>query len=180
MRRSRITLAATALVLAGAGGIAYAATSGGSGGTGYGSSAAPAAVAAPRANAGGQPTVRVATVTVQGKTERILVDAHGMPLYTYRNDTATTSRLRSTGCALAATGRIEADGARNNCADQLTYHQQRTTGDLPRSLPVHVRRRSTRTGHRPGRAGLLRFTPDSGRSATTGTSQPSAASGYAY
>jgi predicted lipoprotein with Yx(FWY)xxD motif len=106
MRRSRITLAATAFVLAGAGGIAYAATAGGSGGNGYGSSGSasspmsPAAIAAPHGNTGNQPTVRVATATVQGKTERILVDAQGMPLYTYREDTATTSRVSGQLAAL--------------------------------------------------------------------------------
>ena len=100
MRRSRITLAATALVLAGAGGIAYAATAGSSGGNAYGSGNPPAAIAAPQGNTGGQPTVRVALATVQGRTERILVDAHGMPLYTYRNDTGTISRVSGQLAAL--------------------------------------------------------------------------------
>jgi predicted lipoprotein with Yx(FWY)xxD motif len=99
MRRSRITLAAMAFVLAGAGGIAYAATTGGSGGNSYGAASSPAAAAAPQGTAAGQgnsagrPTVRVATATVQGKTERILVDVHGMPLYTYGHDTASTSHV---------------------------------------------------------------------------------------
>ena len=101
MRRSRITVSAIVIALAAGGGIAYAATSGGSGGSGYGyGSSAPAAAGAPQANTAGQPTVRVATATVQGKPEQILVDANGMPLYTYRQDTATTSRVTGQLAAL--------------------------------------------------------------------------------
>jgi predicted lipoprotein with Yx(FWY)xxD motif len=39
------------------------------------------------------PTVRAATATVQGKRETILVDAKGLPLYTYQADSPTTSRV---------------------------------------------------------------------------------------
>jgi predicted lipoprotein with Yx(FWY)xxD motif len=38
-------------------------------------------------------TVRTATATVHGITETILEDAKGMPLYTYRPDTPTTSHV---------------------------------------------------------------------------------------
>jgi predicted lipoprotein with Yx(FWY)xxD motif len=41
-----------------------------------------------------QATVQTAAVQVQGKTETILVDAHGLPLYIYKPDTATTSHVR--------------------------------------------------------------------------------------
>lgn len=36
-------------------------------------------------------TVRTASATVAGKTEQILVNSHGLPLYIYRPDTATRS-----------------------------------------------------------------------------------------
>jgi predicted lipoprotein with Yx(FWY)xxD motif len=35
--------------------------------------------------------VQTATVTVQGRAQSILVDANGLPLYTYRPDTSTMS-----------------------------------------------------------------------------------------
>jgi predicted lipoprotein with Yx(FWY)xxD motif len=98
MHRSRITITAIAVAVAAGGGVAYAATAGGSAGGSYG--AAPnsygstqAPFAAPQGQASGKPTVHVATARVRGKTERILVDARGMPLYTYGHDTATTSRV---------------------------------------------------------------------------------------
>jgi predicted lipoprotein with Yx(FWY)xxD motif len=40
-----------------------------------------------------QVTVTAATPTVQGRVERILVDARGLPLYTYKFDTASTSMV---------------------------------------------------------------------------------------
>ena len=180
MRRSRITLAVTALVLAGAGGIAYAATTGGSGGNGYGSSASPAAMAAPQANTGGQPTVQVATATVQGKTERILVDAHGMPLYTYRNDTATTSRVSGQLAALwppLVASRPTERGTSASISSHTTSNGQQVT------YQGHFL--YTFVEDRPGRVtgqGVQDFfvaTPDSAQSAMTGTSQPES-SGSAY
>jgi predicted lipoprotein with Yx(FWY)xxD motif len=39
------------------------------------------------------PTVHTATATVNGKTETILVDAAGLPLYYYPSDTAKKSRV---------------------------------------------------------------------------------------
>jgi predicted lipoprotein with Yx(FWY)xxD motif len=45
-------------------------------------------------------TVRTATATVQGTTETILVDAKGLPLYIYKPDTPTTSRVTGQLAAL--------------------------------------------------------------------------------
>ena len=42
-------------------------------------------------------TVRTAPVTVAGKTETILVNAHGLPLYFYRPDTAAKSFVTGGG-----------------------------------------------------------------------------------
>ena len=41
----------------------------------------------------GSATINVATATVNGKSEQILVDSHGLPLYTFAQDTATTSHV---------------------------------------------------------------------------------------
>jgi predicted lipoprotein with Yx(FWY)xxD motif len=45
------------------------------------------------AGTAGSATINVATATVAGKAEHILVDAHGLPLYTYNLDTAKQSRV---------------------------------------------------------------------------------------
>ena len=46
-----------------------------------------------RLQAAKTPTVHTATATVNGKTETILVDAQGLPLYYYPSDTAKKSRV---------------------------------------------------------------------------------------
>jgi predicted lipoprotein with Yx(FWY)xxD motif len=74
MKRARIIIAGAGLAaLAAAGGITAASASG--------STAASAA----------SMTVRTASATVAGKTETILVNRQGLPLYIYRPDTATRS-----------------------------------------------------------------------------------------
>jgi predicted lipoprotein with Yx(FWY)xxD motif len=75
VKRPRMITASIGLAaLATAGGITAAAASG-----------------TPAASATGAPTVRTAPATVAGKTETILVNSQGLPLYIYRPDTATTS-----------------------------------------------------------------------------------------
>ena len=79
MKRPRIIIAAVGLAaLAAAGGITAASASGST-----------AASAASMATASA--TVGTASVTVAGKTETILVNRQGLPLYIYRPDTATRS-----------------------------------------------------------------------------------------
>jgi predicted lipoprotein with Yx(FWY)xxD motif len=56
------------------------------------SSAAPRATQTSSAPAGSA-TINVTSASVGGKPEQILVDARGLPLYTYRPDTATTSHV---------------------------------------------------------------------------------------
>jgi predicted lipoprotein with Yx(FWY)xxD motif len=96
MRHPRITIAAIAIVAAGGvAGIAFAA--GGSGGSGglYGSSNSKStngSVAVPVSPARSW-TVQTATATVQGKSEMILVDSKGLPLYTYKGDSATQTAV---------------------------------------------------------------------------------------
>jgi predicted lipoprotein with Yx(FWY)xxD motif len=79
MKRARIIIAGAGLAaLAAAGGITAASASG---------STAASAASMTAASA----TVRTASVTVAGKTETILVNRQGLPLYIYRPDTATRS-----------------------------------------------------------------------------------------
>jgi predicted lipoprotein with Yx(FWY)xxD motif len=54
------------------------------------SASAPATSTAQAAVGGptGSATINLATGTVAGKSEQILVDAHGLPLYTYKLDSA--------------------------------------------------------------------------------------------
>jgi predicted lipoprotein with Yx(FWY)xxD motif len=86
MRRSRIIIAGLALAaVAAVGGVTAAAAAGSPA-----SSAAPARPA-PTASPAAAATVRAALATVGGRTEAILVNAQGLPLYYYRPDTATRS-----------------------------------------------------------------------------------------
>ena len=52
---------------------------------------AASAASSPSVSHSGAATVRTASVTVGGKTETILVNGHGLPLYFYQPDTATKS-----------------------------------------------------------------------------------------
>jgi predicted lipoprotein with Yx(FWY)xxD motif len=75
VKRPRIIIAGVGLAaLAAVGGITAASASG-----------------TPAASATGPATVRTASATVAGKTETILVNSQGLPLYIYRPDSATTS-----------------------------------------------------------------------------------------
>src|SRR5260370_35089894 len=77
MKRAKIIMAGIGLAaLAAAGGITAASASG-----------------APVASAMSAASVRTAPATVAGKTETVLVNGRGLPLYFYRPDTATTSQL---------------------------------------------------------------------------------------
>src|SRR6266851_3072736 len=81
MRRPRIIIAGLGLAaVAAAGGITAAATAG-----------SPAGSARAAAHGTVAATARAATVTVAGKTETVLVNAGGLPLYYYARDTAARS-----------------------------------------------------------------------------------------
>jgi predicted lipoprotein with Yx(FWY)xxD motif len=82
MKHPRIIIAGAGLAaLAAAGGITAASAS----------SSTPATATRAAAASTGPATVRTASVTVAGKTETILVNSRGLPLYIYRPDTATRS-----------------------------------------------------------------------------------------
>jgi predicted lipoprotein with Yx(FWY)xxD motif len=85
MRRSKVALMVMALALAGAGGGVAVANST--------HSTRPAASPVALPALATPPGIRVATATVAGASEQILVDGRGLPLYTYLPDTAAQSRV---------------------------------------------------------------------------------------
>jgi predicted lipoprotein with Yx(FWY)xxD motif len=96
MRHPRIIIAGIGLAaIASVGGVTAAAATGSpASGTTPAASAsapAPASAAAPAAGPGLTATVHTALAMVGGRTETILVNVHGLPLYYYRPDTATRS-----------------------------------------------------------------------------------------
>ena len=121
MRHPKIIIASIGLAaVATVGGVAAA--SAGSSPAGRGPSASPAAAAA---------TVRTASAAVGGKTETILVNGGGLPLYFYRPDTATRSLvtgglaqlwppLTSAAPAAGVSGKITV--LRDAHGDQVAYN----------------------------------------------------------
>jgi predicted lipoprotein with Yx(FWY)xxD motif len=105
MRHPKIIIASLSLAaVAAAGGITA---------TAVGGSSAASASSAQAAAHSGRATVHTAPATVAGKTETILVNGRGLPLYYYRPDTATRSLVTGglaqlwpplTSAAPAATG----------------------------------------------------------------------------
>jgi predicted lipoprotein with Yx(FWY)xxD motif len=88
MRRpKKVILALSFAIAAGGAGIAVAQSTHSAQTT-----ATPAAQTA-MAGTAGSATINVAAATVGGRSEPILVDAHGLPLYTYNLDTAKQSRV---------------------------------------------------------------------------------------
>ena len=90
MRNPKILIAGIGVALAAAGGISAAVATSSAAGT-------PPAVTAP-STAPGSATVRIAHALVGGRTEAILTNASGLPLYFYGPDTAAKS-LVSDGLA---------------------------------------------------------------------------------
>jgi predicted lipoprotein with Yx(FWY)xxD motif len=92
MRHPRTIIAIVGVTVAlGVSGIAVALSSGGSSAAGASSKAAavtPVMTGQPSASSA---TIHTENATVGGKTEAILVNAKGLPLYTYKPDTATKS-----------------------------------------------------------------------------------------
>jgi predicted lipoprotein with Yx(FWY)xxD motif len=93
VKNLKILVAGTIGVAALGGGIAAAATTGGSSNGSTPAASAPATAPATAPTAPGHATVNVATATVNGRSEQVLVDATGLPLYTYNGDSGTTSNV---------------------------------------------------------------------------------------
>ena len=85
MRHPKLIIAGIGVALAAAGGATAAVA------TSSAASSTPPAATAPAAAPGTAATVRIAQAVVGGKTEAILTDAHGLPLYFYQPDTARRS-----------------------------------------------------------------------------------------
>ena len=93
MRHPKIIIAGIGVALAAAGGISAAVA------TSSAASSTPPAVTAPTAP-GGSATVRIAHALAGGRTEAILTDSHGLPLYFYGPDTTTKSLVNGGLAAL--------------------------------------------------------------------------------
>ena len=99
MQRPKIIIASVAVAaIAAIGGTTAALASGSSPSSAAPASSAPASSAGSTSSAAssapaGSAVVRTAQATVDGKTETILVDAQGLPLYYYQPDTATQSAV---------------------------------------------------------------------------------------
>ena len=87
MRHPRIIIAGIGLAALAAVGGVIGATAGGS----TASTASPTRTTAPAVPGTAAATVHTAQAAVGGKSKTILVNAHGLPLYFYRPDTATRS-----------------------------------------------------------------------------------------
>ena len=97
MRHPRITIAAiTVAAAATIGGFAIASAAG----SPHPHAARGTAPSASASIAGDPVTVQTASATVQGTSATILVDSHGLPLYTYQPDTAVTSHVTGQLAAL--------------------------------------------------------------------------------
>jgi predicted lipoprotein with Yx(FWY)xxD motif len=100
MKHPRSTIAA-AVIAVGATVGGFTLASGGSSSTpAYGAGSSQSATGSAAAPPASSATVQTATATVQGTRETILVNAKGLPLYTYKGDTATTSHVTGQLAAL--------------------------------------------------------------------------------
>jgi predicted lipoprotein with Yx(FWY)xxD motif len=100
MRNPRITIAAIAVAAAAVGGVTVATASGSPSSAASAGSVSVTSSASSARDLAAVSIVRTARATVQGKSETILVDAKGLPLYTYKPDTPTTSHVTGKLAAL--------------------------------------------------------------------------------
>lgn len=176
MGRTKKVLVAVGLGAAAAGiGIGVAA----SGGSSY--TAAPAGATSAKAATPGSATINVTTTTVGGRSEKVLVDAAGLPLYTYGPDTATQSRVTGGLARLwpplvsaspteaGTTGKVSALAAANGQQVQYNGHFLYTFVD---DTPGQV------TGQ--GVQGFFVATPGLSKSAGTAAPAPAVAQSNPY
>ncbi|MCW2548275.1 MAG: hypothetical protein JWN96_2735 [Mycobacterium sp.] len=101
MKHPRISIAAAVIAVGATVGGFTLASSGSDSTAAYGAGASQSATGSPAAAPPSRSaTVQTATATVLGIRETILVDANGLPLYTYQGDTATTSHVTGQLAAL--------------------------------------------------------------------------------
>jgi predicted lipoprotein with Yx(FWY)xxD motif len=192
MQRPRIIIASVAVAaLAAIGGTTAALASGSSSSSPAPASSAPAgrtpASSAPANPGAATGTVRTAQATVNGKTETILVNAQGLPLYYYQPDTAakslvtgqlaalwpplTSAMPTGTGLSGQLTGVNDAHGS------QVAYN-----GHLLYTFVTDRPGQVTGQGVQDFFVATPGIAPLSGRSATTGTApaSPATSGGYGY
>ena len=151
-----------------------------------GSITAASAASSPSAGHSAAATVRTASVTVGGKTETILVNGHGLPLYYYQPDTATKS-LVSGGLArlwppLTSAAPVTAAGVggkltvvRDAHGDQVAYN-----GHLLYTFTADRAGQVTGEGFQDFFVATVGLTP-AARSSGTGATIPAVpAGGYGY
>lgn len=181
MRHTKITIAT--IVIAGAAAAAGVGIASASGGTpSYSPRIDPSAPSPAAHPAAGTSDIHVVMATVKGKTEPILVDAHGDPLYTFKADTPTATHVRGQLAALwpplvshsptadGASGRLTVVSTPNGSQVAYNGHFLYTFVD---DTPGDV------TGQ--GVQNFFVATPDTGSSGSTPASSGSAPSnGYGY
>jgi predicted lipoprotein with Yx(FWY)xxD motif len=181
MRRSRIITAGLALAaVAAVGGVTAAAA------TSSPASRPPAATSASASGPGtAAVTVHTALATIGGRTEAILVNAQGLPLYYYRPDTATRSlvtgglaRLRppltaTAPTATGVTGRLTV--VRDAHGGQVAYNGH-LLYTFTRDRPGQV----TGQGFQNFLVATPGLTPLTGSSVPAGTVPAAPSGGYGY
>ena len=119
-------------------------------------------------------TVHTATAKVNGRSETVLVNARGLPLYYYQLDTAKKSLVTgelAPALAPTAGGATDRDGGYGQTNGR--EGREWPTSRLQRSFPLYVRRRRPPAGQRPRGAGFLHC-----HSEPEGDRQCAAAPGY--
>ena len=178
MQRSKRILVGVAVGVAALGGGAGFAAASSSSSTST-PTRAPQAGSAPA----GSTTINVTTASVGGNSEAVLVDAHGLPLYTFGPDTATTSRV-SGGLAALWPPLVSASPTESGASGKLTVVRD-TNGEQVQynghflytfvdDTPGHV------TGQ--GVQGFFVATPGLGSATATPPPAPASnqSSGYGY
>jgi predicted lipoprotein with Yx(FWY)xxD motif len=181
MRHPRIIIAGIGLAaVAAVGGVTAAAAAGSPA-----SSTTPAA-SGPATVSGGAATVHTVQATVGGRTKAILVNAHGLPLYYYRPDTATRS-LVSGGLArlwppLTSAAPVTAAGVggkltvvRDAHGDQVAYN-----GHLLYTFTADRAGQVTGEGFQDFFVATVGLTPAAESSGTGATIPAVPAGGYGY
>jgi predicted lipoprotein with Yx(FWY)xxD motif len=178
MRHPKLIIAGIGVALAAAGGTTAAAV------TSSSASTTPPAVTAPAAVPGTTATVHIAHTLVGGKTEAILTDAKGLPLYFYGPDTSTKS-LVSGSLAVLWPPLTSAAPVAAGSGGKLTVVNDIHGGQVAyNGHPLY-----TFIGDRPGQVtgqgvqGFLLATPGIapiGASATSAGTVPAAQSGSGY
>ena len=155
--RSAIFSGAVALVSFFAIGTGASASAAPTYGAGSNPSTADCRRAPPATSVGNLTTLHAATASVNGRSQSILVDAKGLPLYYFQGDTAKKSNVSGALLRLWP-ALVSAHPVGTGTPGKLTALavRQRPSGDLQRTLSLHLHRRHPRTRDGPRCEWLLR------------------------